>query len=545
MSSPTARLRPDAICEPLMHQWHVIGAMIPPAQMATLWVSRFSKLLESFLASPRQHAMAVKNPRFAGGPFCAIDVSRVGEVKALLEQTRRRAAPYEELVAAYHQLDQLLEAEAKGLSLEPYYKKVPEALRGYVELTYNLHHSPNVRFLEGMLYRSRYHLKEGQSVSLQVLADDARPFVLSTPVLEEPDRVQLPIPWSDPALDVLFRMRHRAGAVEEAAEVLRVPQGKLELFRQLFTDAPLPPPSRFEAEGVRVRFYGHATVLVESRRASLLIDPIIGHQTAGRTVPRFSWDDLPPRIDLVLLTHNHADHYSPEALMQLRERVGHFVVPKSTGDGLLDPSMKLMLQQLGIRNVIELEDLEELELDGGRVIGVPFLGEHCDLAIRTKIAHLVQLEGRSLLFATDSNAFEPKLYEFVREEVGAVDVLLISTACEGGPMSYSYQQLYSRQLARDVNESRRESASDSDSAFEIARQLKVRCVENYAMGTEPWIRHVFPIGFAPTSRPMVESAKLIARCKEAGILARMPSGKQELYLPPGDGMPQFVAQPQG
>jgi len=53
---------------------------------------------------------------------------------------------------------------------------------------------------------------------------------------------------------------------------------------------------------LRVRFLGHATVLIEARE-NVLIDPFI----RGNPVCPVRLEDL-PKIDYILVTHGHGDH---------------------------------------------------------------------------------------------------------------------------------------------------------------------------------------------------------------------------------------------
>ena len=71
---------------------------------------------------------------------------------------------------------------------------------------------------------------------------------------------------------------------------------------------------------------GHATVLVQSNGLNILTDPIFG-ATAGPfgvgprrvTVPGIAFDDL-PKIDVVVVSHNHYDHMDLGTLKKLWDR---------------------------------------------------------------------------------------------------------------------------------------------------------------------------------------------------------------------------------
>src|SRR5215510_15107976 len=69
-----------------------------------------------------------------GWPVYRLRLHRVAEIRALIEQTKRKCAPLIELSDALAKLDREIRENAKGSSLQPLYRKVPDILRGYVEL---------------------------------------------------------------------------------------------------------------------------------------------------------------------------------------------------------------------------------------------------------------------------------------------------------------------------------------------------------------------------------------------------------------------------
>src|SRR5262249_4931524 len=155
---------------------------------------------------------------------------------------------------------------------------------------------------------------------------------------------------------------------------------------------------------------------------SILFDPVLSY-TYESDVSRYTYQDLPDSIDYVVITHNHQDHVLFETLLQLRHKTKNFIVPTSSGGCLQDPSLKLILKNIGCGNVIELDQMESLELENGSITALPFWGEHADLNIRCKAAHLVRIGNHSLLFAADSCNIEPRLYEHLYHEIGSVDVI--------------------------------------------------------------------------------------------------------------------------
>jgi L-ascorbate metabolism protein UlaG (beta-lactamase superfamily) len=522
-------LKQNALVEPLFNQWYAWSHLIPPATAAMYVRNSHLKVMKSFVANPQMHVAALKNPAMISGPFVNYGAGDVGDVRALAQETERRGAPLLRLAEAILELDKTLGEEARGDSLEPFYSRVPEELRGYVELVYDTNNQPSVRFIEGLLYRSAYYDESAQSVALSLINRDERPFVMNTPRLERDGQLHLRLPFRSAALDELYRMRHTPGSYERVREALGVPAAREALFSTFFTEEAPRQPRKYEGEGVRVRYFGHACILVETRGVSVLCDPIVSYKYDAE-VPRYTLADLPERLDYVLITHYHQDHLMLEMLLQLRHRIGHLVVPRSSAQGLVDPSLKYLLQVIGFRNVVELDEMESLDVPGGQITSVPFLGEHADLNIRTKTAYRLDLEGRRVLCMADSNNVEPRLYDHLREADRKVDAVFIGMECDGAPLSWVYGPFLTRPLSRKMDQSRRLNGSDCVKGLDIVERLRAERVYVYAMGQEPWLSFVMGLQYTEESRPIVESDRLVAACRGKGIEAERLLYRKEIGL---------------
>lgn len=526
MAGPLRYLRPNAQIEPLWGSWYAWSHLVSPATAAMNVTNGHIKILRSYLAAPEVHAAAVKNPDLLGGPFVDYEGKRTAEIQSLLDDTLREKAALISFARAVKELDDLLLAEAKGASLGPLYARVPEALRGYVELTYDLSGAPGMRLIEPLLYKSPLYDPSFQSLALSLTHHDHRPFALSTPRLPDPARLFTSTAFASDAVDHLARARTGGTTVEEIAERLGITAASLA---PLFTEAPPPPRPRYEGDGIRVRYFGHASVLLETRDVAILVDPTVSY-ACGQDPPRFTYEDLPPVIDYVLVTHNHQDHLLLETLLQIRHRVGTVVVPRGGSGALQDPSLRLALRAIGFPKVIELDVLDTLEVPGGSITGIPFLGEHADLDVATKIAHLVRFGAFGALFAADSDNVDSRLYDHVRDAIGEVPVVFLGMECEGAPLSWLYGPLLSRPLSRKMDQSRRLSGSDARKAIALVECLGPREVFVYAMGQEPWLGYVMSVRYTPESRPIVESDALIAACRARGIKAeRLFSTMEKVY----------------
>jgi L-ascorbate metabolism protein UlaG (beta-lactamase superfamily) len=523
-------LKPNVLAEPLVCNWYAWTHLIQPVTAGRNIVDRHLSIMRSFVQTPQVHQAATRNPAMIGGPFISYGPERVKDIKALIERTLREQAVLIKLAEAVKQLDDLLRSEARGFSLEPLYSRVPEVLRGYVELVYDLNHNPSFRLIERLLYDSPYYDTSLQSFALCLIeGDKERPFVLSTPRLAEEGLLSIDRPFHHPGIDELFAMKQTPKPYGEIKELLGVGDSDDALFRSFFTTEAPVPYSHYEGEGMRTRYFGHACILVEAKGISILSDPVLSYEYHA-DLPRYTYSDLPDRIDYVVITHNHQDHVLLETLIQLRHKIGAVVVPRGGGGGLQDPSLKLVLQRIGFRNVIEIDEMETIEIEGGTLTGIPFLGEHSDLDIRTKMAYLVRLGAGSALLAADSCNIEPRIYEHVQRIVGDVDVLFLGMECDGAPLSWLYGPLITRPLDRKIDHSRRLSGSNYERGIDIVSRFGCKEAYVYAMGMEPWLKYIMAKDYTPESDPIIASNRLIEDCRNRGIVAERLYGEKEIAI---------------
>jgi L-ascorbate metabolism protein UlaG (beta-lactamase superfamily) len=523
-------LKPNVALEALYDRWYAWAHLVSPATAAMNIKDRHLKIMDSYVQNPKIHAAAVKKPEMLGGPFIDYDGKRVDDIKNLADQIRGKRSHLLQFADAINELNVLLREHAKGYSLKPLYAKVPEILKGLVELYYDLNDQPNFRFFEALLYKSEFYDESAQSIALQLVESDRqRSFVLSTPRLDDENILHADIPFRHPVIDQLFKMKRTPADYSEIKRVLQIKPEQEQLFESLFT---LESPREYEqytGKGIRTRYFGHACIFVETNEISLLVDPLISYDGYENDVPRFTTAHLPDQLDYVLITHNHQDHVLLETLLQLRHKIKNIVVPTSGKGNLQDPNLKLMFNNIGFNNVIELDEMETIELDRCVITALPFLGEHSDLDVRSKSCIHVNLHNQyKVLFAADSQNIEPKLYEKVHRVVGDVDVLFLGMECDGAPLSWLYGPLLSKKLERDKDQSRRLAGSDCHEGMSIVNQFHPKDVFVYAMGLEPWLEFISSIRYTDQSKPIVESNLLLENCKAIGINAERLFGEKTI-----------------
>ncbi len=117
---------------------------------------------------------------------------------------------------------------------------------------------------------------------------------------------------------------------------------------------------------------GHATVLLQAGGLNILTDPMLSERAspvswAGpkrKTPPALALTDL-PRIDVVIVSHNHYDHLDLPTLKALNTQAGGpplFLVPLGVGD---------WLRRHGISHFTQLDWWQSLPVHGVRLHCVP------------------------------------------------------------------------------------------------------------------------------------------------------------------------------
>ena len=514
--------------EPLVDNWYAWSHLISPATAAMNIVNRHLAIIESYLSAPQIHAEAILNPQMRGGPFMDFGGGRIEEVKQLQQQTLTQQNPLIQLAKAITELDKMLSTEAKGYTLETMYEKVPPLLKGLVELYYDRNNNPGFRFFEYLLYKSDFYKKDMQSLALWITDNDERPFCLSTPRLEEPDVLRLNIPFDHPGIDELAKMKRTPQDPGQLKKQFNIPAEKEALFESFFTEDPPPPYQKYTGDKIRMRYFGHACILIETKDISILVDPLISYYGYHSDVQHYSDVDLPDTIDYVLITHNHQDHILFETLLPLRHKIKNIIVPRTNSGKLEDPDLKLMFNNIGFHNIIAIDEMETIRFEDAVITGLPFIGEHSDLNILTKSCYLVQIGEFKLIFLADSRIVEPALYRRIQKTVGNVDVLFIGMECDGAPLSWLYGPLLTKKLPRDMDGSRRLAGSDCSKGLSLVNIFNPSELYVYAMGQEPWLEFISSIKYTDESNPIIQSNKLVLLCKDRGLVSERLFGEKEL-----------------
>jgi L-ascorbate metabolism protein UlaG (beta-lactamase superfamily) len=215
-------------------------------------------------------------------------------------------------------------------------------------------------------------------------------------------------------------------------------RGFPDLFRWKLTSRPDPSPnfipdvepsiplSSMEGSRLRTTLVNHSTVLLQQRGSNILTDPIwserasplswIGPRRKRR--PGISWEHL-PRIDTVLISHNHYDHLDLPTLRRLAGRGNStFIVP------------------VGVARLLRSENIGPAhELDWGDAFQLPGCTIHCVPALHFSArgiydrnstlwcGYVIENQERRIYFAGDT-AFGAHFAQ-IREKFGSPRLALL------------------------------------------------------------------------------------------------------------------------
>lgn len=237
---------------------------------------------------------------------------------------------------------------------------------------------------------------------------------------------------------------HRAGGGYQNPWPGSNPRGFAHLVRWFvernFIRRPPPDPDRsvFAVErpalgqavrpgDLAVTWIGHSTALLEFAGLTVITDPVFGaYASPIPTASLRRWVDPPvrvadlPRLDAVLLSHNHYDHLDAPTVRELAALQPEAVWCTPLGNAAL-------LRRLGVQRVQELDWWEETGVAGATIGCVPaqhFSARGLHDRSRALWGGLtVKFGGRSVYFVGDT-AYHPDFAEIGRR-AGPFDLVLM------------------------------------------------------------------------------------------------------------------------
>lgn len=191
---------------------------------------------------------------------------------------------------------------------------------------------------------------------------------------------------------------------------------------------------------MKTTFIGHQTWLIETDKCKVIIDPLICEQFGLTDELRL--DIYPPRkvdsdylqdLDLIFLSHEHADHFDIESL-NLLPRTAKFVI----GSNIISP-VKKCIKDLGFE-IIEVLDQEILTIKDIKLTF--YRADHTTAFWESRVNQILveDLESKETVFiavdALISKSFKQKLLDGMRTP----DVVIVSNNSRTSPVG-AYQSL--------------------------------------------------------------------------------------------------------
>jgi L-ascorbate metabolism protein UlaG (beta-lactamase superfamily) len=181
-------------------------------------------------------------------------------------------------------------------------------------------------------------------------------------------------------------------------------------------------------EQATVTWIGHATFLIEFENMRVLTDPVYSDSVSPiswlgpkRVTPPALSLEKTPKVDLILLSHDHFDHMDLPTLAYLARRDNPVVIA-GTGN-------RPLLEETGFKNIVELGWWDNVRVrEGADVTFVP--AQHWSArSIFNRNTTLwggfyLRAKGKTLYFAGDTG-YHPKLFKEIRDKVGSPDLSLI------------------------------------------------------------------------------------------------------------------------
>ncbi|NGX62863.1 MAG: putative Rieske 2Fe-2S iron-sulfur protein [Candidatus Anoxychlamydiales bacterium] len=110
----------------------------------------------------------------------------------------------------------------------------------------------------------------------------------------------------------------------------------------------------YKSKDFKIQWIGHASFLIQVENQNILIDPVWSNFVSPcfkrYTKPGIDLDNL-PKIDTILITHNHVDHLDPKTLQYFLKYQPTVLVPLK---------LTSMIKDLGFKNVQELNWFDEV-----------------------------------------------------------------------------------------------------------------------------------------------------------------------------------------
>lgn len=152
---------------------------------------------------------------------------------------------------------------------------------------------------------------------------------------------------------------------------------------------------------MRIRWLGHASVMIETEGKVIYIDPYEGEYSV--------------KADLVIVTHGHQDHLSPDKLSAVSKSDTVYVAARSCANEIHGEVVPLEAGQKYKFNGIEIEAAHSYNTKRFRSPGVPYHPKGQNIAV------IVRSEGKAVFHASDTD-FIPEMKALPRVDLALLPI---------------------------------------------------------------------------------------------------------------------------
>ena len=205
--------------------------------------------------------------------------------------------------------------------------------------------------------------------------------------------------------------------------ITRKPESWTRNYETYVRDIPLPSPDRNE---VSVTFVNHSTFIIQYKKMTVVTDPVWSDrcspvQFAGPArfrPPGVKFEDL-PKVDVVVISHNHYDHLDKSTILDLIEKHDPiFVVPLG---------LDHLIKKWGATKIHSFDWWDKQKINSLNIQSVPanhFTSRGTfDRDQTLWCGYILNMNGHKIYFAGDTGYGD--VFKEIGNRIGAIDVSLI------------------------------------------------------------------------------------------------------------------------
>lgn len=209
------------------------------------------------------------------------------------------------------------------------------------------------------------------------------------------------------------------------------PSTKIDLNELCQNDPPLSRSNK-----LNIQWLGHSSFLVQVEGLNILLDPTTEpfHPLFGSLIKCFRRYTCPgislkkmPKIDLILISHNHFDHLEDRALLYLQRYQPQILVPEGLKSYFFNLKYKDIQEFFWWNSSTNLENKISIYCVPARHNSMSRAG--IDRQQSLWCGWIIETKNKRIYFAGDT-AFDSKIFSQIRDQFGPIDVALLPIAPE-------------------------------------------------------------------------------------------------------------------